>query len=246
MAYGDGGASNWYGFESDPLATDPISQGDDEIREFKGNFAEMFRIQHLINRDGSDLETDNGKHRVGATGVLMIDSTSNIGANALDGDGVEVDGAICYDKTRNCLVVWDGSAWVPITPYIASSKTLTTDVTGITNGVETTLTALSSGALTVVAGQKIRIDVRITCNALLTQAAGVIGLFWIGRIKIDGAVVSGDPGFYLYNGGDMNFHVVFTAADTSPEITVTVFQNSGVDGTVYFGQMTATVYPVIA
>ena len=117
--------------EDSPAGSDSISSGDTEITEFKAQVGELLDKQHRLLRnsgisEGSgDTKAMNGKHRLGGTAVLYTGTTANIisGNYAVDGDDNNVEGAMAYDTTRQCLVSYDGSAWIPITDRVAFAET---------------------------------------------------------------------------------------------------------------------------
>ncbi len=136
--------------ESNPANGHLLSEGAEDIREFKAQIAEMFDRQHSIDRnigsgeEGTDALAANGMHRVGATGVLAVDSTTNLDDVTLyneEGDTTGADkvtGAIAYDATKQVLVYYNGSNWIPMAPYIAyqsqdKSETITSSPAYMTN-----------------------------------------------------------------------------------------------------------------
>ncbi len=56
--------------EATPAAGDPVSQGDDRIRDAKAEIRFRMEVEHMIG-DGDDIDDDNGLHRLGSARCYM-------------------------------------------------------------------------------------------------------------------------------------------------------------------------------
>lgn len=67
------------GYEADPANIDPVSSGDDEIREQKGETRFRLEVEHNFGSDNTD---DNGQHEPGSARCFMADAAPTAIVNA--------------------------------------------------------------------------------------------------------------------------------------------------------------------
>lgn len=101
------------GFESSPVNTDPVGEGDDRIREVKEQVRDRLETELLVGSGGAD----NGRLQAGAARVFVATTaptqiaTPDAGTSpsqALDDGRVWVN-----TNARNAAMVRSGGAWVP-------------------------------------------------------------------------------------------------------------------------------------
>lgn len=100
-------------FEASPANSDPVSQGDDKIRELKENIRERAEVEHLWGTISSG--GDNGRHREGSARAFYESSDPSALANSstdTSGSGALDEGRLLRRSDTGDLKIYNGSAWV--------------------------------------------------------------------------------------------------------------------------------------
>ena len=245
--------------EDKPANTRAISLGDDDIREVKAQIGEFFDREHSLDRNtggeaGSDSLANNGQHRVGVTGVLAVDTTSNLDTagnyNDSAGSGDDkVTGAIAFDTDLRVQTRYSGSAWVPMAPYVAAYDSESTAVTVSSGTGSWTLYNAtnfgSSGVFTVnnlLANQLVVISASIKVSRLTVAVGLKSGSARIVEDPSGTPVIVGSDAV-IFSGGTLQLTRSFLVTGTSHAFGIQVQHDSGVNETAQEADTVITVYP---
>lgn len=156
-----------------PLGSDPISDGDNEIRLLRASIADRMNKEHITLADGGV----GGEHLAGSAMVYHQSADPTLqpdGATSL----VSADkGRIFFDTDTNSLKVYSGSAWEAVDPgpdtvVAASIADNAVDKTHLNDDI-----VASAGAVTISSGElSVAVDassIEISSNALQVAAGGI-------------------------------------------------------------------------
>ncbi len=238
-----GHTNTWSNSDPDGATTD-AGQIDEEINQVRLDTQERLVLEHLFPLDDTD-----GVHRASGCAVLAADTTANLYTTALDkyelggvnGAG-NVTGSIAFDTTLNCMVYYNGSAAIPITPRNVAKTQTVTAITTSTSWQD----IYDLGTITMVAGEILIVKADISVSITLRSAHRVMLQM---RCYRDGTTSLGSvyEEFPVSLLGTINGTWYFLATSTSYTFKIQISVYSGAANyvlkTATNGHVSAIVYP---
>ena len=224
---------------TDPTGSEAAGTIDNEIVKKGRTIWERFIIEHDNEVDEDIAAT--GIHRLGATGVLGVDTQATIEAGATYLDGAptpkEVNGALMYDSTRQCIVRSDGTDWKPVTPYIAHHITATNQaLTSTASYLTTLINAKSIAGLSV--GDIIKVDF---WGSYSQNGGNFFSRLWIDSAVYGSSYISVGGSVSGYQTTAFNMTRTFIATTTTHVVDIKGAASSGVE--TMTGGVLVMVYP---
>lgn len=110
-------------FEATPANTDPVSQGDDRIRDLKENVRERLESEHYFGTLAS--AGDTGRHREGSA-VAFYAAADPVSMPFADAQGLTTlgaadEGRLAYRSDTGQFRVYTGSAWAEALTALAGN-----------------------------------------------------------------------------------------------------------------------------